>query len=101
MSKELLIYNASAGSGKTHNLSEQFAKYLLEGGPEAYKHQMAVTFTNKATLEMKERIIKTLYEKSIGKNGEDEKVQEKAKGVLRRLVHDYTMFRVSTIDSFF
>ena len=42
MSKELLIYNASAGSGKTHNLSEQFAKYLLEGGPEAYKHQMAV-----------------------------------------------------------
>ncbi|MBR5907107.1 MAG: UvrD-helicase domain-containing protein [Bacteroidales bacterium] len=101
MSKELLIYNASAGSGKTHNLSEQFAKYLLEGGPEAYKHQMAVTFTNKATLEMKERIIKTLYEKSIGKNGEDKKVQEKAKGVLRRLVHDYTMFRVSTIDSFF
>ena len=101
MSKELLIYNASAGSGKTHNLSEQFAKYLLEGGPEAYKHQMAVTFTNKATLEMKERIIKTLYENSIGKNGEDEKVQEKAKGVLRRLVHDYTMFRVSTIDSFF
>lgn len=101
MSKELLVYNASAGSGKTHNLSEQFAKYLLEGGPEAYKHQMAVTFTNKATFEMKERIIKTLYEKSIGKKGESKEVQENAKKVLRRLVHDYTMFRVSTIDSFF
>lgn len=101
MSKELLVYNASAGSGKTHNLSEQFAKYLLEGGPEAYKHQMAVTFTNKATFEMKERIIKTLYEKSIGKKGESKEEQKNAKDVLRRLVHDYTMFRVSTIDSFF
>ncbi|MBP5228896.1 MAG: UvrD-helicase domain-containing protein [Bacteroidales bacterium] len=101
MKNKLLVYNASAGSGKTHNLSKKFAEYLMEGGPEAYKHLMAVTFTNKATFEMKERIIETLYKKSIGKEINNPKEREKAKEVLRRLVHDYTMFRVSTIDSFF
>ncbi|MBO4691988.1 MAG: UvrD-helicase domain-containing protein [Bacteroidales bacterium] len=101
MNNKLLVYNASAGSGKTHNLSKKFAQYLMEGGDEAYKHLMAVTFTNKATFEMKERIIETLYKKSIGKEIKNPEEREKAKRVLRKLVHDYTMFRVSTIDSFF
>ena len=100
--EKLKVYDASAGSGKTYKLSEQFADYLVEeykdGNKEAYRHVMAVTFTNKATFEMKSRIITRLYERSVDESYEYKDV---AKTLLQNLVHDYTMFRVSTIDSFF
>ena len=60
------ILRASAGSGKTHNLAETYIRILLsESDPSAYRHILAVTFTNKATDEMKRRILKELHTLSI------------------------------------
>ncbi len=102
MSKKLSVFEASAGSGKTYTLSEKFSRYLLndfEKDPYAYRHILAVTFTNKATFEMKTRIIDRLWERSQHSSSETEKAA--ARKILKSIVHDYTMFRVSTIDSFF
>ena len=54
--KKLTVYRASAGSGKTHRLTGEYLR-LLFAHPFAYRHILAVTFTNKATDEMKVRII--------------------------------------------
>ena len=53
---QLLVYKASAGSGKTFTLAIEYIKHLIRN-PYAYRHILAVTFTNKATTEMKERIL--------------------------------------------
>ena len=100
---ELKVYDASAGSGKTYRLSEQFSDFLIEEykngrKDDAYRYVLAVTFTNKATFEMKSRIVDRLYERSIDENYPDRK---EARELLQKLVHDYTMFQVSTIDRFF
>ena len=59
------IIKASAGSGKTYSLSHTYIDYLLgSGDPWGYRHLLAVTFTNKATAEMKARILKDLHEAS-------------------------------------
>ncbi|HPT05957.1 MAG TPA: UvrD-helicase domain-containing protein [Candidatus Egerieousia sp.] len=99
----ILICRASAGSGKTFKLTSEYKKLVIDAfakknDSEAYKHILAVTFTNKATDEMKGRILQTLYE--VSKSGTNTE-KEIAKEALRRIVHDYTMFNVSTIDSFF
>ena len=57
---ELLVYKASAGSGKTFTLAVEYIKHLIRN-PRAYRQILAVTFTNKATTEMKERILQQLY----------------------------------------
>ena len=57
---ELLVYNASAGSGKPFTLAVEYIKHLIIN-PRAYRQILAVTFTNKATAEMKERILTQLY----------------------------------------
>ena len=57
---ELLVYKASAGSGKTFTLAVEYIKLLILS-PRAYRQILAVTFTNKATAEMKERILSQLY----------------------------------------
>ena len=88
------IYKASAGSGKTYQLSKTYRDLLLESPSEtAYRNILAVTFTNKATEEMKERILKDLHEAA----GTD----PKARKILTNLLHDYGSFSVSTIDKFF
>lgn len=108
---QLDIYKASAGSGKTHRLTHKYISFLLAPDAErdAYKHILAVTFTNKATEEMKSRIVKTLHELSQGK-GEEFKgksieeaaaIQKKAKEALTAILHDYSNFQVCTIDKFF
>ena len=56
----LLVYKASAGSGKTFTLAVEYIKLLIQN-PVAYRNILAVTFTNKATGEMKERILSQLY----------------------------------------
>ena len=56
---ELLVYKASAGSGKTFTLAVEYIKLLILN-PRAYRQILAVTFTNKATAEMKERILSQL-----------------------------------------
>ena len=57
----LKILKASAGSGKTYNLAREYIRLLVASEkPDAYRHVLAVTFTNKATDEMKRRILQEL-----------------------------------------
>ena len=65
---ELLVYKASAGSGKTFTLAVEYIKLLILN-PRAYRQILAVTFTNKATAEMKERILSQLYGIQTGDTG--------------------------------
>ena len=135
-SKPLKIYKASAGSGKTYRLALEYIKLVI-CDPKCYDKILAVTFTNKATKEMKNRIMKELY--GIGQNLPDSKamlqsvidelsenqnfiqyvkesklfntlsLEEKipaiitlnAKQALYNILHDYSRFRIETIDSFF
>ena len=117
---ELLVYKASAGSGKTFTLAVEYIKHLIRN-PRAYRQILAVTFTNKATAEMKERILQQLYgiwtgdpasaaylqnirqgvHDEQGNEWPDEKIRSQAGIALKYMLHDYTRFRVETIDSFF
>lgn len=111
---ELLVYKASAGSGKTFTLAVEYIKLLILN-PRAYRQILAVTFTNKATAEMKERILSQLYGIQTGdKDSEaylnrvkeetgktEQEIQEAAHIALSYMLHDYSRFRVETIDSFF
>ncbi|MBP5567155.1 MAG: UvrD-helicase domain-containing protein [Bacteroidales bacterium] len=83
------ILKASAGAGKTYALANNYLALLTERF--AYRHILAVTFTNKATAEMKSRILQFLYE------SED----PSRKDTLRDILHDYSAFAVTTIDKFF
>ncbi len=113
--KPLTVYRASAGSGKTFTLASEYIKLLIER-PDAYKNILAVTFTNKATEEMKHRILSQLYgiwqslpesESYLDKvladlpNMSPMAARENAGLALRHLLHDYSYFRVETIDTFF
>ena len=113
-SPQLLVYKASAGSGKTFTLAVQYILQLIED-PFAYRRILAVTFTNKATTEMKERILSQLYgiaqhdaasegylsaiRKATGKA--DSEIRQAARQALNNIIHDYSRFRIETIDSFF
>ena len=109
------ILKASAGSGKTYNLAREYIRLLLEKkDPQAYRHILAVTFTNKATDEMKRRILDELYVLAV-KPVESpyykdfvpkvfptaEALQKRASSQLGGILHDYSSFAVSTIDKFF
>jgi ATP-dependent helicase/nuclease subunit A len=108
----LTIYNASAGSGKTFRLTGVYLERLFRLR-WSYRRILAVTFTNKATAEMKLRILDELnnlatggesgylsdLESSTGKD--EESIRREAKEILRLVLHDYSRFYVSTIDSFF
>ena len=110
----LTVYKASAGSGKTFRLAVQYITMLVND-PEDYRHILAVTFTNKATAEMKQRILSQLY--GIGhslKNSEsyyqevkkavtynEQTIRHKALVALDMILQDYGRFRIETIDSFF
>lgn len=109
----LHIYRASAGSGKTFRLAQEYLKLLFRD-PFKYRHILAVTFTNKATGEMRDRILKSLSELADPdcKNPEhlkdltdytgmsESQVRRKADLLLGMLLHDYSRFSISTIDSF-
>ena len=114
MVKPLVVYKASAGSGKTFTLATEYIKLLVQN-PQNYRTILAVTFTNKATEEMKMRIISQLYGISrqlpdsdnylkniVSKTGLTEaQVCERAGKALHLLLHNYNYFRVETIDTFF
>ena len=107
----LTVYKASAGSGKTFQLVVEYLRLLLKN-PFNYRHILAVTFTNKATNEMKTRILETLsdlandkpskYIAEIQKENQLSEIQirKNAKVVLKNILHDYNRFSISTIDSF-
>ena len=121
MDQSLNIYKASAGSGKTFTLAVEYIIGLLEPRAEQeFKKTLAVTFTNKATAEMKGRILETLYGLKMGLDEtkdyldailkklpsnspvrESTYIREQAGKALTAILHDYSRFRVETIDSFF
>lgn len=108
----LHIYKASAGSGKTYTLVKEFIT-LLFAGDNMHRRILAVTFTHKATNEMKERVITQLHLLATGQPSSyravlmeryglsEESVNAKAKKILTNLLQDYSSFSISTIDSFF
>ena len=116
------VYKASAGSGKTTSLvAEYLSLCLLE--PKKFRQVLAVTFTNNATAEMKERIVKTLKifafcpsSEWVGSEGaiyqllirdprfralSEREFRDKALALLKEILYDYPNFTISTIDSFF
>lgn len=108
------LLKSSAGSGKTFNLAKTYISMLLGSNAEdSYRHILAVTFTNKATAEMKGRILKELsiladdpsksdYKDDFRKEfGSDGIIKEKSRKLLVNILHDYGSFSVSTIDKFF
>lgn len=110
----LTVYKASAGSGKTFTLAVEYIKLLI-ADPYSYRRILAVTFTNKATDEMKTRILSQLYgiwKQLPDSQGYSEKVcsqlqvtpeyaAAQAGIALNNLLHNYSYFRIETIDSFF
>ena len=114
MVRPLTVYKASAGSGKTFTLATEYIRLLVEN-PTSYKNILAVTFTNKATEEMKMRILSQLYGiahqlpdsdsylKVIQqKTGYEPRfISERAGIALDNLLNNYNYFRVETIDTFF
>ena len=95
--KAVKVVKASAGSGKTYRLTQEYIDLLLAGDEQRYKHILAVTFTNKATDEMKQRVIEALYALSRS----DDARAEEARKRLSLILHDYSCFSISTIDRFF
>jgi len=111
------IYNASAGSGKTYSLVKAYLQIVLSTpNVEQFRQLLAITFTNKAVFEMKNRIIELL-----GKFSEDtmlhtphsmftelckslhltpKALQDRSAKTLEYILHNYAAFNISTIDGF-
>lgn len=122
--KPLLIYSASAGSGKTYNLVKTYLELILKGNvhPTNFAKIIAMTFTNKAALEMKTRIVDALADLSYPQRHDTEKerekaykyrvdiakdfemkemdIEKKAQLALTHILHQYEDFYVMTIDKF-
>jgi ATP-dependent helicase/nuclease subunit A len=108
----LTIYNASAGSGKTYKLTGIYLASLFRSRYN-YRRILAVTFTHKATAEMKSRILDNLYKLAIGEKSEylpelikeinkpEVWIRSEAREILNSILHDFSRFSVTTIDSFF
>ena len=116
----LTLYNASAGSGKTHTLAKEYLKIALRSeDPHTFRHILAITFTNKAANEMKSRIsnaLRAFSQQDVWRDTHDfyplftavrrelgmgaEQLIGRAQGVLTALLHDYSNFHIRTIDSF-
>lgn len=111
------IYDASAGSGKTYTLVKEYLKIiLLSKKQDPYRNILAITFTNKAVHEMKSRVVESLSE--FAKESPSDKasnlmqvissetglnlfdIKEKAKSIIKNLIHNYAAFDISTIDKF-
>ena len=115
MNSQLTVYKASAGSGKTFTLAKEYMVLVIQD-PSSYRNILAVTFTNKATEEMKNRILSKLYGianrlddsrdyleqiKGVLSQMSEEQIIENAGIALKNLIHNYNYFRVETIDTFF
>ena len=107
------IINSSAGSGKTFNLAiEYICRLLRSKDDEHFKAMLALTFTNKASVEMKDRILfylsdlkhqrnKIIQEIISNKTGLDQlNIKKKSSNTLEKILYNYTYFNVNTIDSF-
>ncbi|MGB1988839.1 MAG: UvrD-helicase domain-containing protein, partial [Flavobacteriales bacterium] len=121
MSKNLHIYRSSAGSGKTYSLVRNFIGMALVGDgrtfyPRYFRHILAITFTNKAASEMKERVLSFISDlsKGVGQGKDhsffshiqedtslsDEDIKNRSQQILTAILHNYTDLSISTIDKF-
>ena len=107
------VYNASAGSGKTFTLVKEYIKVLLSSeNVFTFQKVLAITFTNKAAGEMKERVLSNLEDFSEGKENDLLKIilqeipvdrdliQERSQKILNAILQNYSAFSITTIDSF-
>ena len=116
------IYDASAGSGKTYALVKEYLKIILTAPKnDAYRHILAITFTNKAVHEMKTRIVGSLSEfakeepstkgldlmQNLVADTKDWDVKlsvplikAKSQQIIKHIIHNYAAFDISTIDKF-
>lgn len=115
MTSPFKIFNASAGSGKTHTLTKAYLKIALSGAG-SFKKILAITFTNKAVNEMKHRILDSLYQFSKIDDSQDatplfldlmnelqidaKTLGKRSKTTLKEILHNYAFFDISTIDHF-
>ncbi|MDR0368950.1 MAG: UvrD-helicase domain-containing protein [Bacteroidales bacterium] len=112
--KSFIVYQASAGSGKTYTLAKEYIKICLQHFPQdrfMYRKILAITFTNKAVNEMKERIL--LFLEMLASGEESHLLQELSDGISKEEIrirsakvldlihHDYGNFSICTIDSLF
>jgi ATP-dependent exoDNAse (exonuclease V) beta subunit len=112
------VYRSSAGSGKTFMLVKEYLKTILLD-PGDFRHILAITFTNKAANEMRDRILKALEELAIGDQHANQKItgtllpllmqetgltateiQLTAAKSLEMILHNYADFAIGTIDGF-
>ena len=116
----VFVLNASAGSGKTHNLSLRFVQFLLSNSIKNnfLENILAITFTNKAANEMKERILRLLKMVALSKDSKNRDylkalndvsplvhadhgtLSNNAYQYVDRIIKNYTDFQIKTIDSF-
>ena len=107
------IINSSAGSGKTFKLAiEYISKLFTKENDEHFKSMLALTFTNKASAEMKYRILlflndlkhqrdKIVLQQIVKTTSLDESaIQKRAATILQKILYNYSNFNVITIDSF-
>jgi ATP-dependent exoDNAse (exonuclease V) beta subunit len=115
---QVVIVEASAGSGKTYTLAKRYLQILMQH-PHGdiglgIRNILAITFTNRATLEMKQRILNYLKKISFDAFEDDSRkndilaainmsgpeARNKAALIVDRMIDNYTFFQVQTIDSF-
>ena len=106
------VVKASAGSGKTYRLVRDYlACCLWENNPHYFRHILAITFTNLAAQEMKERILSDVREVAEGRGSMHssllkiipiaaEELERRARALGEAMMHRYEDFSVMTIDSF-
>ena len=112
-SSSFQVYNASAGSGKTFTLVKEYIKVLLNSDDIfSFQKILAITFTNKAAGEMKERVLSSLEDFADGKENDlfnvlikeiridKNLIQERSKKILDAILKNYAAFSITTIDSF-
>jgi len=111
------VYNASAGSGKTFTLVKEYLKIILkEQDPRLYQNILAITFTNKAASEMKDRVLESLLRFAVMNDADKQNdmllklveetnldlklIQKRSKERLQDILKNYASFHIKTIDSF-
>ncbi len=117
MSKNFQVFRSSAGSGKTYTLSLSFIALALQGGrfgyADYYRKILAITFTNKAAAEMKERVLEYLDTLAIKEDKDGildwllektdfnkEDIFKRAAVVHKHILHHYADLGILTIDKF-
>ena len=113
---DVIVLDNGSTDDSLHHLKEYLKIILLSKKPDAYRNILAITFTNKAVHEMKSRVLESLSQFS-RENPSEKALQlmqdissdtglslnaitEKAKSIIKNLIHNYAAFDISTIDKF-